>query len=161
MPARANVSGSASFVLAFRFLQFALAALMVGAGADKYFQGALNWNQYVPPFVPWALGSDVSSFVAGVGVFEVALGLGLVFSPILFGALVSLWLLFMNMNLIASGNFLQVSVLDLALAIAAFALSTLGRIPEIHFLHQSRPRRSLLPSRKNLRFRPALWRPAH
>ncbi|MGE3263279.1 MAG: hypothetical protein AB7K68_15975 [Bacteriovoracia bacterium] len=144
-----------SVVLGFRLLQFALAILLAGAGADKIFQASLTWNQYVPAILPWLFGMDVSSFLAVIGLFEVALALGLVLAPGYFGGVVSLWLLLANFNLVASGNFLDLGLRDLSLAICAFALGSLGQIPEISTLHRIKPRRFRLLVSKNPRFQAA------
>jgi hypothetical protein len=46
-----------------------------------------------------------------------------------------------NLALIGSGAFHDLSLLDFALAISAFGLSSLGQIPGIASLHLTRPKR--------------------
>lgn len=116
-------------VFAFRLLQIALVILLATAGADKLFQASLDWDQYVPAFVPWVLGMRPDTFIALVGGAELLMALGLTISPKLFGPLSSMWLLVISFTLVSGGKFIGLGLVNLVLAILAFAEGSLAESP--------------------------------
>ncbi|MGZ3693268.1 MAG: hypothetical protein ACXWQO_03620 [Bdellovibrionota bacterium] len=155
VPSSMESVAPAHLAWSFRLLQVSLALLMAGAGADKIFQVSLSWNEYLPPVLPWILGTNPGTFLSGLGFFELILALGIVFSPAYFGAVTSLWLLMVNLVLIADGSFHYLALCDLALAISAFALGTLGQLPSLSPHASLRPKRFRLLSLSYQRFHAA------
>jgi hypothetical protein len=116
-------------ILAFRLLQIALVVLLAGAGADKIFQASLDWDQYLPAFVPWLLGVPPAHFIAFIGAVELLLAFGLTLAPKLFGPISSIWLLLISFALVSGGKFIGLGLLNLVLAILAFAEGSLAEAP--------------------------------
>jgi hypothetical protein len=113
---------------AFFILRLAMALLFLGSGADKLLSNFVHWDQYVLPFFPWVIGASQASFITGLGLAELSIGLGLVFLPEMFSALASLWLLGIVFNLLSLGSFPDLAIRDFALAITSFALGPLSRM---------------------------------
>jgi hypothetical protein len=143
---------SKGVIQAFHLLRVSLVLLLVGAAADKIFQ-SFRWEEYLPPVVPWLFGTDSPHFLAALGIFELGLALGIVFRPSFFGALTSLWILFVNLILVAGGNFHALRLLDMGLAIAAFALFSLGQIAGMDYPFRFKPKRFRLVEPSYPRFR--------
>jgi hypothetical protein len=108
-------------------LRLGLVILFLSSGIDKLLSNFVHWDQYVLPFFPWVIGASQSSFITGVGIAELSIGLGLAFMPEFFSALASLWLLGIVFNLLSLGTFPALAVRDFALAITAFALGPISR----------------------------------
>lgn len=113
-------------------LRLAFGLVPVVAGADKFLNLLTNWQQYLSPlvrdFVPAA------TFMQAVGVIEIVAGLIVLSKYTRIGAyIVSLWLVGIALNLLTTGQYLDVAVRDLVMAAGAF---TLARLEEVR-LHQT------------------------
>lgn len=95
------------------------------AGADKFTNLLTDWGQYLHPAVKSILPFSGHTFMIIVGVIEVIAGI-LVLTATQKGAyLVSIWLVLIALNLITAGNYLDVAVRDIVMAIGAFSLAKL------------------------------------
>ena len=109
--------------VSFRALQLALGLTATLAGLDKFFNLLADWGGYVSPAASAVLPVSVPTFMAVVGVVEIAVGatiLGL--APKLGAYVASTWLLLVAANLAIGGHF-DVAVRDVVMAIAAFTLA--------------------------------------
>lgn len=107
------------------------------AGLDKFFDLLTTWSMYLSPVVETHLPVAASTFMRGVGILEMLLGLLILLGRSSLGAYAaSLWLLGIAVNLAITGNFWDLALRDLEIAAAAFSL---GRLTEWHA--------SLAPSR--------------
>ncbi len=107
----------------FRALQWAVGLTAVLAGADKFFNILANWGSYVSPAIAQLMPFEVATFMAIVGVVEMAVGISvLALAPRLGAYAASAWLLLVAINLAVAGH-LDVAVRDVVMSIAAFTLA--------------------------------------
>ena len=107
----------------FRILQIALGLTATLAGLDKFFNILADWGSYISPAAAALLPVPVPTFMAVVGVIEIAVGATiLVLAPRLGGYLASAWLLLVAVNLALGGQF-DVAVRDVVMSIAALTLA--------------------------------------
>jgi hypothetical protein len=107
-------------------LAFGLTATL--AGLDKFFNILADWGGYVSPLAAQMLPFSVGTFMAIVGVIEIAAGATVLFvSPRIGAYVVSAWLLLIAANLVL-GGFFDIAVRDVVMAIGAF---TLARLVEV------------------------------
>lgn len=111
---------------AFRLLQIGFIVAPIVAGADKFLNLLTDWSQYLWPGFADVLGLSAGAFMAVVGVVEIVAGLVVALKPRFGGYLVSVWLLGIILNLLLLGEFLDIALRDLGLAIGAFALARLA-----------------------------------
>lgn len=119
---------------AFWILRVGLAAAAIIAGADKFFDALLPsgmvWRSYLAPWVADALGAEGSTwFMRGVGVVEIAVGIGILIWPRIFGYVLSAWLLGIIINLLIfppGRAHYDIALRDLGLCLGAFCLGKLA-----------------------------------
>lgn len=102
------------------------------AGADKFFNMLTNWYMYYNPAIVNMLPLTATQFSYAVGIIEICAGI-LVLSGTYtrYGAyVVSAWLTCIALSLIMMGQFYDVAVRDLVMAVGAFALAQLTEIKE-------------------------------
>lgn len=98
------------------------------AGLDKFFNLLTNWEQYLNPVALRLIPVHPGTFMRGVGIIEMIVGLAILTRWTRLGAYIAAaWLLGIALNLITMGTFLDVAVRDLLLALAAFTLAQLTR----------------------------------
>ena len=115
----------------FRVLQLALGLTATLAGLDKYFNILADWGRYVSPSIAQFLPFSVGTFMAIVGVVEIAVGLAILAAAPRLGAYVaSAWLLLIAVNLAVAG-YLDVAVRDVVMSIAAFTLARSLEVREL------------------------------
>jgi len=113
----------------FRALRLALGLTATLAGLDKYFNVLANWSSYVSPAAASWLPFPVPTFMAIVGVVEIAVGVAILWAAPRIGAYVaSAWLLLIAANLVLGGHF-DVAVRDVVMSIAAFTLARACEVP--------------------------------
>lgn len=107
-------------------LKITYGLLFVVAGADKFFDLVTKWHQYVNPVVPPYFVTDKVSFLYGVGIWEIVLGLIILagFTRI-GGYLAALWLLAIIVNLVTMGQYFDIAVRDAVMAVGALVLAWL------------------------------------
>jgi hypothetical protein len=107
-------------------LKFTYGLVPIVAGADKFTNLLTDWSHYLNPVLKGMLPISTSMFMMIVGIIEIFAGV-LVFINVQKGAyLVSLWLVLIALSLVASGNYLDVAVRDIVMAIGAFSLAKLS-----------------------------------
>jgi hypothetical protein len=107
-------------------LAFGLTAAL--AGLDKFFNILADWGAYVSPLAAQMLPFSVGTFMAIVGIIEVAVGATILFvSPRLGAYVASAWLLLIAANLVI-GGFFDIAVRDVVMAIGAFTLARLAEV---------------------------------
>lgn len=111
-------------------LKFTYGLIPIIAGADKFTNLLADWSKYLHPSLVSMLPFKAGVFMMIVGVIEIIAGI-LVFAATRTGAyIVSAWLVLVALNLLASGNYLDVAVRDLAMAIGAFSLAKITTITD-------------------------------
>lgn len=107
-------------------LKFTYGLIPIIAGADKFTNLLTDWSQYLNPSLKSMIPFSDHVFMMIVGVIEILAGILVFLNPQKGGYLVSIWLVLIALNLLASGNYLDVAVRDLAMAIGAFSLAKLS-----------------------------------
>jgi uncharacterized membrane protein YphA (DoxX/SURF4 family) len=111
--------------------RFALGLMAFLAGLDKFLNLLTNWEQYVSPLVQKVLPFSATTFMHIVGVIEIIVGLAILTKATRLGAYVAAaWLVCIAVALVTTGQFFDVAVRDLELAVAAFVLAKLTEIRE-------------------------------
>ena len=107
----------------FRALQIAIGLTATLAGLDKFFNILVNWASYVSPLAASLLPVSVGTFMAIVGIVEIAVGATILAIAPRVGAYVACaWLLLVAVNLAVAGYF-DIAVRDVVMSIAAFTLA--------------------------------------
>ena len=107
-------------------LKFTYGLIPTVAGADKFTNLLTNWEKYLHPGLKSMLPFSGHVFMMIVGVIEIAAGVLVLLNPQKGAYVVSAWLVLIALSLLASGNYLDVAVRDLAMAIGAFSLAKLS-----------------------------------
>jgi hypothetical protein len=93
-------------------------------GLDKFFNILTMWSMYLSPLAERLLPVSDAVFMRAVGVVEMIVGLAILTRWTRAGAYVlSIWLLAIVANLAASGNFWDLAMRDVEIALAAFVLA--------------------------------------
>jgi hypothetical protein len=96
------------------------------AGLDKFFNLLADWGTYVSPLAAAVLPFSIDTFMAIVGVIEIAVGAAILTGLTRIGAYVaSAWLIGVAFNLALAG-FFDVAVRDVVMSLAAFTLARLA-----------------------------------
>ncbi len=111
------------------------------AGLDKIFRTNLlaDWVSYISPLATAVLPMSGDAFMQIIGVVEVAVGVAVLTVATRAGAYVaSAWLVAIALNLLTTGQYFDVAVRDLLMAIAAFTLARLTEVRDASTATQSR-----------------------
>jgi hypothetical protein len=111
---------------AFRILQVAFAVAPIVAGLDKFFNLLVDWSTYLSPLTLRVINYHAEGFMMCVGVIEIIAGIGVIFKPRIFAYIVALWLVGIIINLLLTGNYFDIALRDLGLALGALALGKLS-----------------------------------
>lgn len=110
-------------------LKYTFVIVPIAAGLDKFTNLLTQWDQYLHPLMA-DLPIDPSVFMMIVGVIEIAAGF-IVLKWTRIGAyIVSAWLLLIALSLVFAGQYLDVAVRDIVMAVSAFVLVKLTEIEE-------------------------------
>ena len=110
-------------------LKFTYGIIPIAAGADKFSNLLTDWSKYLnPSLLPFS--SELVMSI--VGIIEICAGILVFFRPREGAYLVSAWLVLITLSLLVSGNFLDVAVRDLAMAIGAFSLARISGIKNLN-----------------------------
>lgn len=111
-------------------LKFTYGLIPIAAGTDKFTNLLTDWAKYLHPSLASALPFKPSVFMMIVGVIEIVAGIVVLAKPAKGAYIVSAWLVLIALSLLASGNYLDVAVRDLAMAIGAFSLAKLSAVTD-------------------------------
>jgi uncharacterized membrane protein YphA (DoxX/SURF4 family) len=107
-------------------LTFGLVPLL--AGLDKFFNILADWAQYQSPLLQQFLPISATSFMYVVGIIEMAVGLAILTRWTLLGSYLAMaWLAAIAVNLLTTGQYFDIAVRDLALAVGAYSLAILTK----------------------------------
>jgi uncharacterized membrane protein YphA (DoxX/SURF4 family) len=98
------------------------------AGLDKFTNLLTNWPNYLSPHLKSMLPMDAMAFMKVVGVIEIVAGILVLIKPVIGAYVVMAWLIAIALVLIVGGNYYDVAVRDLVMAIGAFTLAQLTLI---------------------------------
>lgn len=112
----------------FTLLKFTFGIVPIVAGLDKFTNLLTNWTQYTAEGVSSMLPIEVGVFMKIVGLIEIAAGFLVLIKPKIGAYVVSGWLVLIALSLIVGGNYFDVAVRDLVMAIGAFSLAKLSEV---------------------------------
>lgn len=128
----ADVRTARSSREAFQILRVGFIAAPILAGLDKFFGLLTDWSQYLWPPLADAVGLSPSSLMYSIGVVEIAAGVLVAWRPRLGAYVVAAWLGGIMMNLLLLGDFWDIALRDLGLALGALALARLASAGHSH-----------------------------
>ena len=104
------------------------------AGLDKILRTNLlaDWPSYISPLAAGVLPVSGDVFMQVVGVIEVAVGIAILTVATRLGAYVaSAWLVLIAVNLVSTGQFFDVAVRDVLMAVAAYTLARMTEVRQV------------------------------
>ncbi|HCN84085.1 MAG TPA: hypothetical protein DIT07_10775 [Sphingobacteriaceae bacterium] len=107
-------------------LKLTFGLVPIVAGADKFTNLLTNWSDYLNPSVAAMLPFSAATFMMIVGVIEIVAGILVLIDAQKGAYLVSAWLVLIALSLLASGNYLDVAVRDIVMAIGAYSLARIS-----------------------------------
>jgi hypothetical protein len=109
-------------------LKFTFGLVPIVAGIDKFTNILVDWTIYINPDLAQMLPISASIFMMVVGLIEITAGLIVLFKTEIGAYIVSAWLTCIAITLLLSGNYLDVAVRDIVMAIGALTLAKLTRL---------------------------------
>ena len=107
-------------------LKWTYGLVPIVAGADKFMHIRTDWDKYLAPAIANMLPFSASSFMSMVGIIEIIAGVLVLIKPKIGSLVVALWLTGIAINLLLTGQYFDVAVRDLVMAIGAFSLYLLS-----------------------------------
>jgi len=112
-------------------LRVAYGVVPIVAGLDKFTNLLVDWRMYLSPVFERLLPVSPTTFMHLVGVIEIAVGLAVLTVATRAGAYVAAaWLVCIAINIVTSGQHLDVAVRDLVMAVGAYTLARLEEARE-------------------------------
>ncbi len=109
-----------------QLLKYTYGLVPIVAGLDKFTNLLTKWEGYLSPSIADILPFSPATFMSIVGVIEIIAGLIVLWKPRIGGFIVMAWLIAIALNLIIGGQFYDVAVRDLVMAIGAYSLARLS-----------------------------------
>jgi uncharacterized membrane protein YphA (DoxX/SURF4 family) len=103
-------------------LKWTYGLVPIVAGADKFAHMLTDWDKYLAPIVTDILPLSAGTFMAIVGIIEIVAGILVLIKPKIGSLVVGLWLIGIAFNLLLLGQYFDVAVRDVVMAIGAFSL---------------------------------------
>jgi uncharacterized membrane protein YphA (DoxX/SURF4 family) len=108
-------------------LKWTYGLVPIVAGADKFTDILTNWDQYLSQVVTRIIPLQPHTFMSIVGIIEIVAGIIVLTRPRLGSIIVSCWLFAIAINLLLTGQYFDIAVRDIVMAIGAFCLHLLLR----------------------------------
>jgi hypothetical protein len=101
------------------------------AGADKFFNVLTQWDRYLSPMIADLLPVGGQALMGSVGLIEMAVGIAILTRWTRLGAhIAAAWLLLIAVNIALTGQWLDVAVRDVVMAVGAWTLGQLTTATE-------------------------------
>jgi uncharacterized membrane protein YphA (DoxX/SURF4 family) len=123
---------------AFTLLRIAFTVAPIAFGLDKFFNGMVDWEKYLAPWINRLMPGTGHSFMLFVGIVEIIAGLVVALKPRYGAYLVAAWLAGIVVNLLTYSGYYDIALRDFGLLLAAL---TLGRLASRFDSSPLRPRR--------------------
>ena len=107
-------------------LKWTYGLVPIVAGADKFMHILTDWDKFLAPAIANMLPVSAGSFMSVVGVIEIIAGILVLVKPKIGSLVVALWLIGIALNLLLTGQYFDVAVRDVVMAIGAFSLYMLS-----------------------------------
>ena len=111
-----------------QLLKYTYGLVPIIAGLDKFTNLLTNWENYLSPFIIKMLPFSPGTFMHIVGIIEIIAGIITLVRPRVGGYIVMAWLALIALTLIFGGQYFDVAVRDLVMAIGAYSLAKLSVI---------------------------------
>lgn len=112
----------------FNLLKLTFGIVPIVAGLDKFANLLTHWEKYLNPSMAGMLPFNPSTFMMIVGVIEIIAGIIVLWNTEIGGYIVTAWLTLIAATLLLGGEYLDVAVRDLVMAIAAFSTARITKI---------------------------------
>ena len=112
----------------FNLMKLTFGVVPIVAGLDKFTNLLAQWDDYISPGFAAVLPFSPSVFMMVVGVVEILAGVAVLLKPAIGGYIVAAWLVIASLSLLAGGNYLDVAVRDLVMAVGAFSLARIAKL---------------------------------
>ena len=103
-------------------LRWTYGLVPIAAGADKFVHLLTNWDQYLATAVTDIIPLRPHTFMSIVGIIEIVAGIIVLTRPNIGSIIVGLWLIGIAINLLLTGQYYDIAVRDIVMAIGAFSL---------------------------------------
>jgi uncharacterized membrane protein YphA (DoxX/SURF4 family) len=103
-------------------LRWTYGLVPIAAGADKFVHLLTNWDQYLAPAVTDIIPLRPHTFMSIVGIIEIVAGIIVLTRPKIGSIIVGLWLIGIAINLLLTGQYYDIAVRDIVMALGAFSL---------------------------------------
>ena len=113
---------------AFLLMRIAFTVAPIAFGLDKFWNGMVDWPQYLAPWVNDLMPGSAQGFMHVVGVVEIVAGLAVLVKPRYGAYLVAGWLAGIVVNLFSYPGWYDVAVRDFGLMLAALTLARLASV---------------------------------
>ena len=110
---------------AISLLRWTYGLVPIAAGADKFMHLLTDWDKYLAPAIANLLPFQPHTFMSMVGIIEIVAGVLVLIRPKIGSLIIGLWLIGIAINLLISGQYYDVAVRDIVMAIVAFTLNIL------------------------------------
>jgi uncharacterized membrane protein YphA (DoxX/SURF4 family) len=107
-------------------LKWTYGLVPIVAGADKFTNLLADWDKYVAPAIADMLPVTPQLFMYIVGIIEIIAGVLVLMKPKTGSLVVAAWLVGIAINLLLTGQYFDVAVRDIVMAIGAFTLFLLS-----------------------------------
>jgi uncharacterized membrane protein len=111
----------------YNLMKLTFGIVPIVAGLDKFTNLLTDWTKYIHPALVEMLPFSPQTFMMIVGVIEILAGVVVLVKPVIGGYVVAAWLTLIAVTLLASGNYLDVAVRDLVMAVGAFSLARISK----------------------------------
>ncbi len=123
-----NINLNLAIKPTFNLLKLTFGIVPIVLGLDKFTNLLTNWDQYIHPALLGMLPFSPHTFMIIVGIIEIVAGIIVLKKTELGAYVVSAWLTLIALTLLFSGNFMDVAVRDLVMAISAFSLASISKL---------------------------------
>lgn len=113
-------------------LKWTYGLVPIVAGADKFMHLLTDWDKYLAPAIANMLPMQPHAFMSIVGIIEIVAGVLVLIKPKIGSLVVGFWLIGIAINLLLTGQYYDVAVRDVVMAIGAFSLFMLVSEPTSH-----------------------------
>jgi hypothetical protein len=110
---------------AFTLLRITFTVAPIAFGIDKFFNGMVDWEKYLAPWINRLIPGTGHSFMLFVGIVEITAGLVVALKPRYGAFLVAAWLAGIIVNLLTYSGYYDIALRDFGLLLGAL---TLGRL---------------------------------
>jgi len=110
-------------------LRIAIGAMAFLAGLDKFFNLLVDWEKYVSPVLTKIVPLSPAALMHAAGVIEMIAGIAVLTGLTRIAAyIVTAWLVLIALSLLTTGQYFDVAVRDLVIAVGAFTLARLAEV---------------------------------